>query len=384
MNNSLKSICENGHINLLLDLIEVCPNILNNSSRMSDALLSACKGGHVDIVEYLLSFGTKIDVGYIAFAIDNAIRADDLEIVKYLFDNELKNVCYLHLAVKLGHFEIVKYIIEENKNPFDLEEVFYMACENGHFEIVKYLIENENKNEIIQLKSLRVASARSFQTFVETLKKKDHRNAKAFNLAYKSNHLEIVKYLIQDGYERKSPINIHEHNEFIFRFVCAKGYIEMAKYLFETSLNVQSINIHANNECAFLMACKNGHLETVKYLFEMSSTHDQKLIDIHVNNEQAFCSACENGDLEMIKYLLEIGEESKSPINIHTNNDLAFRRACENGHLKVIKYLVQLSERNGICGMIDIHAENNSIFRNTSDIKVIKYLFQLLRKNECE
>jgi ankyrin repeat protein len=75
------------------------------------------------------------------------------EIVKYLVeygaDKESKdgsNKTPLHFASEGGHFEIVKYLVENGagKDAKDGEDKtpLHRAATNGHFDIVKYFVEN--------------------------------------------------------------------------------------------------------------------------------------------------------------------------------------------------------------------------------------------------
>lgn len=63
-------------------------------------------------------------------------------------------------------------------------------------------------------------------------------------------------------------IDVHYKNDWIFRVVCNRGNLEMAKWLVE----IGNIDIHQNNDVifksAFKNACeKNSNFEIVKWLW---------------------------------------------------------------------------------------------------------------------
>ena len=98
--------------------------------------------------------------------------------------------------------------------------------------------------------------------------------------------------------------------------LCVDGeLIELKKYYATT----KNINIHAKDEHAFRWSCAYGHLEVAKWLLEISQNENLKLglINIHENNEEAFRNSCENEQLEVAKwlYLLDKGKFDVKCIN---------------------------------------------------------------------
>jgi len=106
-----------------------------------------------------------------------------------------------------------------------------------------------------------------------------------FCWATEYEHLEVVKFLVENG------ANIHANNDLALCWAAENGYLEIVKYLVENGAN-----IHANNDCALRWAAYKGHLEVVKYLIENGA-------DIHADNDSALYCIAWNGHLEVVKYL---------------------------------------------------------------------------------
>ena len=155
------------------------------------------------------------------------------------------------------------------------------------------------------------------------------------NELFKKNiNIKNIKYLLF-----MKRIDIHVDNEFLFRFVCEEGYLEVAKWLWEVSQRetkeigreTKKIDIHVDNEYAFCWTCYGGHFEIVKWLWEISN----KSINIHVLDENAFRWACEKGHLEIAKWLWKVSLKS---IDIHAKHDFVFKMGGKN----ILKWLNSL------------------------------------------
>jgi len=137
----------------------------------------------------------------------NAVKAGDLEKVKYLvlFGADIR--CENNLAVRL-------------------------ASEYGHLEIVKYLVSQG-------------ADIHSINNY-------------AVRLASHNGHLEVVKYLVSLG------ANIHSLNNYAVRWAAARGHLELVKYLCFCGADFRS-----EYDFAIKMASKYGHNEVVNYLLSL-------------------------------------------------------------------------------------------------------------------
>ena len=96
-------------------------------------------------------------------------------------------------------------------------------------------------------------------------------NDDALRQASRNGHLEIVKYLIENG------ANIHAENDYALRWASNEGHLEVVKYLIK-----KGTDVHAENDHALRWASGKGHLEIVKFLIENHETINMNLCnDLH-------------------------------------------------------------------------------------------------------
>jgi ankyrin repeat protein len=107
-----------------------------------------------------------------------------------------------------------------------------MASINGHFQIVKYLVE-EHKADVHE------------------------NNEYAMRMASSNGHFQIVKYLVE---EHKA--DVHVNNEYAMRWASENGHFQIVKYLVDHNANIYNLNIefhydiYDNNEFIKYMLSK--------------------------------------------------------------------------------------------------------------------------------
>lgn len=113
------------------------------------------------------------------------------------------------------------------------------ACSCGDFQLVKALIEggcNRNVYDFWGINCLLYATI--------------------------DGNLEIIQYLIQNGFDKQYRRNSDGCNAILLASI--KGHLEVIKYLKSIGCDV-NFKTNKNKNCVYL-ASENGHLETVKYL----------------------------------------------------------------------------------------------------------------------
>jgi ankyrin repeat protein len=151
-------------------------SVLNLHWDNDSPIVGACLGGQYDVIQFLLSDKKFKNIvqknNRLASGLHLAIGAGDLEIVKFILPLVKENeTCYEKIysgfvnACRVGHLDIVKYII--NQSIFDLEKFdkkafaspcysmkckgFITACENGQIDIVKYLTNSFELKKTVDL-----------------------------------------------------------------------------------------------------------------------------------------------------------------------------------------------------------------------------------------
>ncbi len=187
---------------------------------------------------------------------------------------------------------LARKLVPTNKE-YNKEYGMLYASKKGHLEIVKYLIEQG-------------ANSNSFHGYV-------------LIYASESGHFPVVKYLVKHG------ANIHAHDEYPLRVASQNGHLEIVNFLTE-----EGADIHIFNDSPLSIASENGHLPIVKFLIEYGS-------NIHALNDYALRGASRKGQLDVVKYLIERGA------NINAENSQAIRLARDKGHLEIVEYLQSLT-----------------------------------------
>jgi len=105
------------------------------SSRLNKGLYYACKGGHVAIIELLISRGANdIESG-----MSGACESGHLAIVKLMISKGAHDWNWaLGTACRFGHIAIVQFMLFQGAQ--NLEWGLRRACEGGHLAIVELLI----------------------------------------------------------------------------------------------------------------------------------------------------------------------------------------------------------------------------------------------------
>jgi ankyrin repeat protein len=267
----------------------------------------------------------------------DAIKAGDLEQVKNLVrpvENGLyaRGMMLLNVAIKAGHLDIIKFLIEEKEIP--KSGALVEAVKAGHMDVVKYFVEEQKEN---------------IQGPVSC----------AVEWAAISKQLPIMKYLVENG------ADAHIRGEMPLGEATRNGDLEMVKYLVEE----QGADIHAQKGWVFTVAARSGHVEVMKYLMEERGGDFVPVMD------HALEEAAEHGRLDAVKYLLE------EPVAyVPARNSLAMALAATYGYLEVVKYIAEKKTPH----MQPARALEEAA--RSDDLAIVKYLVEEagVEVNACE
>lgn len=249
---------------------------------------------------------------------------------------------------------------------------------------------------------------------------------KIFYDACVNDWLNIVKFIYN-----LNRIDIYYNNFYIFKRICEKGHLELARWIYE--LNPLKVSI-TEIDNIFLHCCYSGNIELISWfynknyewllrnveygcnifanmialkLYEVAKwIYDQfridKLDDNKINYDDMFLDVVKNNNIEMVIWFLDLKKIHTEKINyyafeeccihgnlemariiynysplhtqIHKNMDKPFRLACENGWLDLAKwiYYVLSNEKK-----IDIKICNHYAFRKAlknRNMHVVKWL----------
>lgn len=167
----LISACESGHLSVVKHLVKL-PH-LNEQKNIDLAFTSACFGGKIDFVKYLLT-------------------SNDL---KYNADIHDKNDLGLRTACFAGHLHVVSYLLtspdlkEHADIHGDNSSPIIGSCKEGHLDMVQYLLTSTELKEHANI------HAREDQAFIS-----------AYKIGKPENY-EVIEYLLFDyGIEKTRHI----------------------------------------------------------------------------------------------------------------------------------------------------------------------------------
>jgi len=298
---------------------EISKNIIDYASKL----------GKLDIIKYLIE---NYDVKYYIKAIENGCEYGHIEILKFLFES----IKYLDKSVHLkydlsksfkltsknGHLNILRCLFTYCKTHdlyvYNSSNLIDIACQYGHFEILKYLIEQQkifcDSNVLVE------ACKYNHVDIIKYLIFKHKTNIYIDTLKYLSlhNNLEIIKYICSHKYFHSLDYLPAINN------ACENGNLEIVDYLF-TFCNTIS-NKHLNvaqyiftdiiQDSSLFIATQYGHFEIVKYLLDIylksNITHAYLI-------EPSLSIAIKNNHIELVKLLFDV--YIKKCINISLKND---------------------------------------------------------------
>jgi hypothetical protein len=128
-----------------------------------------------------------------------AAEQGNLEMVKYCVANECPiNAMACAFAAQNGHLEVLKYLREEVKAPWDSATANVSAA-NGHLHILEYLVERkfDKYNEWACTLAAKFGYFDCLVYLHETAKA--HWDYRAVRLAHKNNQTECVQYLLDNN-----------------------------------------------------------------------------------------------------------------------------------------------------------------------------------------
>ena len=248
------------------------------------ALMKACRGGHVDIVDSLLSAKANVNL------------------------QDKNGLTALMTASQYGHISIIHKLLKANANPHLLKSngsnALMIASFYGHYNVVDILVSKKVEQQ-----------------------RRDGWNALMF--ACQKGHLEIVELLLKE----QADLNIISKDGLnCFLLACRSGHTQIVSRLLKEHIDISAQGKGGWN--AFMLACRNGHTKIVDILLK-------KGIDPNIQNEDGwtgFMLACENGHTQIVKLLKNL------PVSLDTQNKngwTGLMLACQNDHIQIIRVLLQ-------------------------------------------
>ena len=315
---------------------------------LTSTLISAVRGGHVEIVRTLLDQGADpYGKSMYADTLAAAAKGGNLEIVKIFLDLELPiNVgsCPLGHAAEEGHLEVIKVLIDRGGDiDYNHGEALRRAAYNKQVEAVRELLHRKAKvnleNEWGQTTLHHTAYGGS-TVIVSMLI--DHgalinhhggRDGNSLHAAIQAGHLHIIQILLDRGANINAHWNCLNEPTFCLKLAVQEENMEMVQLLLDRGANINEQD--ADGFSALYMAARAGSEGLLKKLI-----HDYKAeLGVQIRNGSLpIHSAASHGHRTCVEIFLDAGvdidvlnKEGRSPIHW----------AAESGHWDIVEFLVE-------------------------------------------
>lgn len=364
---------DNGHIDVVTYLLDKGVDIHKRTKRGSTAIMWASDMGKFEVIKILINRGANpTDENFVGeTGLIWAASKGNVESVRVLLeglDQPSSYVDYkpsadsdktsaLTMAIKNGHMEVIKLLIEEVRATiFDdcLEYVTSKAdiltylLERREFpteDIYKKLLSSATQNQdsiarvLLQKCAIQLQScAENFDSVVRWAIEKDHLDITEILVAmfpqlYKGSELvfmiekgkvDLVKNMIEKGVSTEGT---NTDGVSALTIAIQKRYTELVTLLLQKTKK-DDFDIMA----ALYVACDKGHTEIFKILFEQYDSLDVRDYIDPTTGNSLLTIACKNGRTEVAELLLNLGVE---------NSFSAIIAAIESGHLMVVQLLIQ-------------------------------------------
>ena len=338
---ALQETCRGGHIEVVEKLLtaEVDVNAAPASICNRTALQASAEGGHADVVRRLLAIGANANAvpgnGNGRTAIQAAAEYGQLEILEILLSVEAdvnapaseEGYTALQAAARTGHLNIVQRLLVDNADvdaaPAQLggRTALQAAAEGGHIDII----------EILLTRNADVNASPAI-----------HRGRSALSAAAEYGHLEIIRLLLKVGAKVNAAISADD------------GRTEMQA------------------------AAAGGHLDVMKTLLHAGARLDMPAAPHR--GRTALQAAAEMGNLKLVKSLLAACVDVNAP-PAREQGRTALEAAAGEGHLRIVIKL--LAAQANLNASTDPRDEPHSELTESDGLqKVSDVLFGFLHTDE--
>ena len=323
-------------------LLNMGVNIDNSDCEGRTALILASKAGHQEIVQAILSAGSKVyhqdSVGERApmmarttnisspthsnfnpdiqdnngmTALSYASLNGNLQVVETLLNGGADGLTALISASQNGHSEVVQILLKGGADPNiqknDGATALMSASQNGHSEVVHILLKRGADSNI---------------------QRKD--GVTALMIASYNGHSEVINILINGG--GNLNVQMRDNGWTALKIASQNGNCKVVQILLKGGAdpNIQM----EHGATSLVVASENGHSEVVQILLKGGADPNIRKED----GATALMSASQNGHSEVVHILLKRGADS----NIQRKDGVtALMIASYNGHSEAVEILLK-------------------------------------------
>ena len=170
---------------------------------------------------------------------------------------------------------------------------------------------------------------------------KDYHGHTPLHYAVCNNHLEVVRYFINEKYcdPKNSALLLHD--------ACRYGHFSIVQYLIDAAHFNPSCK-NNNRDTPLHIICRHGRFDIVRYL--ISEVHCNTSRKNNDGNTPLHIASC-NGHFNIVKYLIE--EAHCNPSCENNKNEMPLHIACYNTYIDIVRYLLSVAKANPLAENID-------------------------------
>jgi len=315
------------------------------------ALRTAAQYGHTDLLKYLISKGSFVNV---ALPWDNssllhvAARSQQTETLKLLLllganidRQDESGKTPLHVSVETGNLEVIKCLLKHGADVNAMNSAYQtplqIAASQGK-QVVRELlnygasVDSVNNNGWTPLNT--VANKGHVEVVQELMKhganvdRVNNGGWAPLNVAAKG-HMEVARELLNRG---SSVDSVNDHGWTPLNTAAKGGHVEVVRELLKHGAVVDSVN--DNGWTPLNTAAKEGHMEVVRELLK----HGASLGSVNNDGWRPLNTAAFEGHVEVVRELLKHGASVDS---VNNNGFTPLNAAAKGGHVEVVRELLK-------------------------------------------
>lgn len=227
-----------------------------------------------------------------------------------------------HYAANAGQYHILNLMLKQGCDLFaedekNNENIVHLACMGGSLEVCRFVKANKNLEKLLHAK-----------------------NGGGWNsiqCATKNGHLDIVKFLLENGVDVKNKSKKIGKN--CLHTACEFGKYKICEYIISKAPNLIT-DTDSNGQHAGHYAAKNGHTDILQLLINTNKNALQKASDDKINILHV---ACENAHYDMVVKIAKVFPLMVKEITEKGWNAALFitdKADAEEERIKILKHLI--------------------------------------------
>uniref|UniRef100_A0A8B9PNM9 K Homology domain-containing protein n=1 Tax=Apteryx owenii TaxID=8824 RepID=A0A8B9PNM9_APTOW len=366
--------CAGGHLAVVELLLAHGADPTHRLKDGSTMLIEAAKGGHTNVVSYLLDYPNnvlsvpaadlsqltppsqdqsqvpRVPVHTLAMVVppQEPDRTPQENSPPLLGVTESNHDTALTLACAGGHEELVSVLIARGANIEHRDKKGFtpliLAATAGHVGVVEILLDKggdiEAQSERTKDTPLSLACSGGRQEVVDLLlargANKEHRNVSDYtplSLAASGGYVNIIKILLNAGAEINSRTG-SKLGISPLMLAAMNGHVPAVKLLLDMGSDINA-QIETNRNTALTLACFQGRAEVVSLLLDRKANVEHRA----KTGLTPLMEAASGGYAEVGRVLLDKGADVNAP-PVPSSRDTALTIAADKGHYKFCELLI--------------------------------------------